>query len=63
MDLKPVFEQILEDAVAKAISRGGVIAKAAGVKLGEILKIDYNVITAAVTWAIVKRGDIPKWLI
>ena len=34
--------RMLEDAVANAMSKAGILAKVAGVKLGEILRIDYS---------------------
>lgn len=41
-DKDVIKERMLENAVANAVNKVGVLAKAAGVKLGEILRIDYN---------------------
>ena len=41
-DQDAMKERMLEDAVANAMSKAGVLTKAAGVKLGEILRIDYS---------------------
>ena len=41
-DQDAMKEQMLENAVANAVSKAGVLTKAAGVKLGEILRIDYS---------------------
>jgi len=41
-DQDAMKERMLEDAVANATSKANVLVKAAGVKLGEIVRIDYS---------------------
>ena len=41
-DQNAMKERMLENAVANAVSKAGVLAKAAGVKLCEIVRIDYS---------------------
>ena len=41
-DQDAMKERMLENAVANAVSKAGILARAAGVKLGEILRIDYS---------------------
>ena len=41
-DQNAMKERMLENAVANAMSKAGILAKAAGVELGEILRIDYS---------------------
>jgi len=41
-DQDAMKERMLEDAVANAMSKANILAKATGVKLGEIMRIDYS---------------------
>ena len=41
-DQNAMKERMLENAVANAMSKADILTKAAGVKLGEILRIDYS---------------------